>query len=190
MAAMTPKQREWAEKWVEDILKAPEQQEKEVPKHKKNLDKLLGKVKTSVKTANKKEKIVILVAIVIIIVMTLFPPWIYNYKHKTTYSEKPTGYQFVFWPPSPKEDIEYGYGLYLDYKRLFLQWFMVVISTFGALLWLKIKNEQTNKPEVLLTKEEQKRITTGYLKNLVELGFQIKITPPKEVRRKNQLKKT
>ena len=184
-------ERKWAEEWFDNALKETDKEElktKKIDQIKKM--KVASKVKTRVKTANKKEKIVILVAIAIIIFMGLFPPWTYTYKDKSGYSEKPTGYQFVFWPPSPKKDIEYGYGLYLDYERLFLQWFMVIIATFGVFLWLKIKNDKTNNSKVLLTKEEQKRITTGYLKNLVELGFQIKITPPKEVRRKNQLKRT
>jgi hypothetical protein len=182
----TETEKAWAAKYVETALKEPSKEELKT----KKIDQIkeVTKVKIPEKIADKKEKIVILVAIAIIIVMGLFPPWTYTCKVGGFYSEKPMGYQFIFWPPTPEGDNP-RYGIYLDFKRLFLQWFLVAISTFGALLWLKIKNKQINNSKVLLTKEEQKRIATGYLKNLKELGFQIKITPPKEFRRKNQLKK-
>jgi len=183
----TETEKAWAAKYAETALKLPPEEE-DLKTKKIDQIKEATKVKIVEKIADKKEKIVILVAIAIIIFMGLFPPWTYTYIMQGTCSEKATGYQFLFWPPAP-EGGHWRFGIYLDFKRLFLQWVMVAISTFGALLWLKIKNKQINNSKVLLTKEEQKRITTGYLKNLKELGFQIKITPPKEFRRKNQLKK-
>ena len=174
MRQYTEEEKKWAKEWVENALK--ETSEEELKPKKIDQIKKASKVKIAAKIADKKEKIIVLVAISIIIFMGLFPPCNYTFKFRGIYSEKSIGYQFLFWPPTPEDDKE-GYGIYLDFKRLFLQWFMVVISTFGALLWLKIKYKQT---KVLLTKEEQKKITTEYLKNLTELGFQIKITPPKK----------
>jgi hypothetical protein len=183
----TDEEKAWAENWFKNALR--ESDEKDLKTKKIEQIKEATKVKIPEKIADKKEKIVILVAIAIIIFMGIFPPWTYTFRSSGIYSEKPTGYRFLFWPPAPENARRSTYGIYLDYERLFLQWVMVVISTLGALLWLKIKNKQINNSKALLTKEEQKKITTGYLKNLAELGFQIKITPPKEFRRKNQLKK-
>ncbi|MCK4820477.1 hypothetical protein KA005_32230, partial [bacterium] len=124
---------------------------------------------------NEYQKKAIWVGAVIILLMGLFPPWTYTFKSASVYSEKPTGYAFLFWPPPPEKS-SYLHGVRLDFNRLFLQWFMVAGACVGLLLWLKTTTEdRSTKPQHLMTEEELSRIAKEYLKKLVKLGFQIKI---------------
>lgn len=86
---------------------------------------------------NLKQKIVIIVGIVAIVIMGMFPPWIYTYKDKSTYSMGPAGYSFIAIPP--KSRLYSGYGVKLDIPRIVVQWVAVFVSTglVVFLLWGK-----------------------------------------------------
>jgi len=76
---------------------------------------------------------IIVVGIAIILIMTLFPPIITKYGK--VFSSQ---YSFIFFPPETYYKI--------DVIRLFVQWFMVVISTVGILLFQERKKSNNANP--------------------------------------------
>jgi len=105
---------------------------------------------------NKKQKTTIIIGLGIILLMGLIPPW------KCTFSiasggsqeipyprvERPAGYGFIFYPPSPVRVTRSGnfsgfmmassyWSVRLDITRLFIQWVVVAIAVAGICLFLK-----------------------------------------------------
>ena len=97
---------------------------------------------------NKKQKAVILIGVVIILVMGIFPPWIYVYHRAVSmsgkgvdiFSEKSAGYVLVFKPPPPEKESE-PYGIRLDSNRLLAQWAMVILAVIGLTLVFQKRKE-------------------------------------------------
>ncbi|MBI4027691.1 MAG: hypothetical protein HY360_22075 [Verrucomicrobia bacterium] len=86
---------------------------------------------------NKKQKIVIRLAVLIAALLGLFPPWVQTYHHvQVGYSRVPTRYAFIGTPPSPQSGGPY-YGVQVDLTRLLLQWFVVVLIAGGLACTLR-----------------------------------------------------
>lgn len=81
------------------------------------------------------KKKVIKFSVIVIILMGIFPPWSYVFKGGTAYTVKPASYGFLLSPPPPEEDFA-SHGVKLDFSRLLLQWFLVVV-TATSLIYLK-----------------------------------------------------
>ncbi len=99
---------------------------------------------------NKKQRTIIIIGLGIILLMGLIPPW------KCAFSvarlprlERPAGYGFIFYPPSPvkvAKSEEFGstfmgrpsyWSVQLDVKRLLIQWAVVIIAMAGIFLVFK-----------------------------------------------------
>lgn len=99
---------------------------------------------------NKKQRIIIIIGLGIILLMGLIPPWKCAISvPKFTRVERPAGYGFIFYPPSPVEVAKSGefessfmskpsyWSVRLDVTRLFIQWAVVAIAMAGICLVLK-----------------------------------------------------
>ena len=83
---------------------------------------------------NEKQKAILVMGIIIIILMGLFPPWVYT--HYGTYSE----YSFIATPPEGRGIVK------LDSSRLVLQWIVVLIAAgLGVFLTSTQNKEPRNK---------------------------------------------
>ena len=87
---------------------------------------------------SEKQKKILIAGIVIIFLMGLFPPWLYTFKRNSIYSERTAGYSFIMDSPTPKLK-SIANGIKLDFSKLFLQWFLVVIAT-GLGIYLSKKS--------------------------------------------------
>ena len=80
---------------------------------------------------NKKQVIIMQVAVLLIAFCLFFPPWHYTFQvPHTVQVTKPAGYHFIFLPPAPEKDNRF-YGVELDISRLSIQ--LLIIGIFGAL---------------------------------------------------------
>jgi len=100
---------------------------------------------------NKKQRTIIIIGLGIILLMGVIPPWkcAFSLAHLSRL-ERPAGYGFIFYPPSPvtvaksKEFLSDGdmrnpsfWSVRLDTTRLFIQWVVVAIAVAGLCLVLK-----------------------------------------------------
>lgn len=99
-------------------------------------------------TAGKPHKVTMLLGITIIVLMGLYPPWIYYTPSHPLGApiETPAGYAFIFNPPSP-ERAGRMHGVSLDIKRLLVQWSFVGIVTAG-LAYILRRREQDHPIDV------------------------------------------
>lgn len=90
---------------------------------------------------NAFNKKIIKLASVTIILMGLFPPWLYTVSASGgIYNEKPASYALIFNPPAPKVDTPI-HGVKLDFQKLLLQWFLVLLAS-AVLLVIKGNNNE------------------------------------------------
>lgn len=100
---------------------------------------------------NKKQRTIIIIGLGVILLMGLIPPWKCAFSvPRLAHLERPAGYGFIFYPPSPvgvarsgeflessiKRDPSY-WSVRLDITRLFIQWIVVAITVAGICLVLK-----------------------------------------------------
>lgn len=100
---------------------------------------------------NKKQSTIIIIGLGIILLMGLIPPWKCAFSvARLSRLERPAGYGFIFYPPSPvkvaksgefgssasKSDPSY-WSVRLDVTRLFIQWAVIAIAVAGICLVLK-----------------------------------------------------
>lgn len=102
------------------------------------------------------------IAIVITTCIVSFPPWQYTFQTGSAKLERPAGYSFLL-ADSPKptdEELEDmaapSYGVSIDIKRLWLELFVVVLLSFGAIfipikipfdkLFAQLTNNSVDKP--------------------------------------------
>jgi len=78
---------------------------------------------------------IISIALIILILIGVFPPWKQFFKTAKYQHEKPLGYGFIFYPPSPSDS---AYSVSIDFSRLFLQW-VVVILVAGFFIFIKAR---------------------------------------------------
>ena len=84
-------------------------------------------------TLNKRQMLAFRCGVALIVLMGLFPPWVYTRDARSVHSRKSAGYYFIFTPPAP----EYNYssnGVRLDVSRLLIQWLVVATSVAGFFL--------------------------------------------------------
>jgi hypothetical protein len=106
---------------------------------------------------NKKQSTIIIIGLGIILLMGLIPPWKCAFSvAKLSHLERPAGYGFIFYPPSPvnfAKSGEFGtttmsnpsyWSVRLDFSRLFIQWAVIVIAVAGICLVLKENDEGSN----------------------------------------------
>lgn len=77
---------------------------------------------------NNIQKIIIIIGALSIIILCLFPPWIYTFNGMGIHSEKPAGYAFIIHPPSPEKDTV-AFGVRIDAPRLFIQLSIAIVAT-------------------------------------------------------------
>ena len=82
---------------------------------------VLRETKPKIRTENKRQKVVILIGIILIVVMGLFPPWVYKIQGMVMKQE----YRFILDP------LESGN---VDSIRLLVQWLGVCMVSIG-LVW-------------------------------------------------------
>jgi hypothetical protein len=97
---------------------------------------------------NKKQRTII-IGLAIILLMGLIPPWKCAFSlAKYPRLERPAGYGFIFYPPSPVKVAGSGeffspmnrpsyWSVRLDVTRLFIQWAVIAIAVAGICLVLK-----------------------------------------------------
>jgi hypothetical protein len=91
---------------------------------------------------DKRQRIVVWIALALIAVMGLWPPWVESYQRGTVHVGPTSGgYYWVFSQPEPPSLYgNYRYTVFLsrhiDFARLFLQWAMVVVVAAGLMLAL------------------------------------------------------
>lgn len=110
------------------------------------------------------QKEVVIITIAILFIMGLFPPWLFILDTSKVKRSESGGYCFIF--SAPERDTNLGrymsgtpYTSKIDFTRLFLQWFLVLLLSSGFLLffhWKKRKktfflplekNDASNNPE-------------------------------------------
>ncbi len=84
---------------------------------------------------NTNQKIILSAGAALIVVMALFPPWMYTFSGQSIYSDEPAGYSFIASPP----ERSYRYsplvsGVKLDAVRLSVQSLGVLALTAIGLL--------------------------------------------------------
>lgn len=79
---------------------------------------------------NKRQLIVLWVAIGLIVLMGLFPPWVRKEAEYRTYLDAPVGYAFIAVAPDRAR---------VDLSRLFLQWVLVVVAGAGVFWTLRTR---------------------------------------------------
>jgi len=93
---------------------------------------------------NSAQRKIIILSIAMCILMGIFPPWIYTFDYKSTHSETPAEYAFIFDPPWPEEDNR-RYGARIDLSRITVQWITLAIVTTGALLLVSGSRKEKQK---------------------------------------------
>ena len=91
-----------------------------------------------IKNINEKQKAILVVGIIIIILMGLFPPWVYTSHYGTTYSE----YSFIATQPEHRRSI-----VKLDSSRLVLQWIVVLIAMGLGIFLTSTQNKEPRNKE-------------------------------------------
>jgi len=109
---------------------------------------------------NKNQKTVLWVALGIIVLMGIFPPWIYgtnttplNSSGKidgpTTFEESAAEYHFIFVPPTQTgglgDNFFVSHTHRLDYGRLFIEWIVVIVVAGGLIFLLKDSPKKQNQ---------------------------------------------
>lgn len=92
---------------------------------------------------HQKHRKILLSGILVIVLMGLYPPWLYTRSHAFSYSEIPAGYSFILSAPKPEYSSS-EYGVKIDIPRLFIQW-VLVVAAMGAVI-LFVKKEEKNSP--------------------------------------------
>jgi len=82
---------------------------------------------------NSQQRKIVVISIAIFVLIGLFPPWVYTFKHKDTYSAKSAGYAFIAVAPPPEQDT-LAHGVKIDLSRLLIQWVLLVGVSGGVLL--------------------------------------------------------
>jgi len=88
---------------------------------------------------NRNQKTVVVLALAIIFIMGICPPWNYTFKGEGFYSVRPAGYHFLLMPPETKDhrsSPRSRHNVALDFPRLFLQWFLVVVAGTSVIVFL------------------------------------------------------
>ena len=91
---------------------------------------------------NRKQRLVLIVGCIAVLMLTLFPPWVYQFKIDDSLIKIPGVHAFVFAPPSQGDAIRtLGVGLpfyltsvWLDGPRLAGEFAGVVLATTGLVL--------------------------------------------------------
>jgi hypothetical protein len=81
---------------------------------------------------NNIQRITILVGTALIVLMLLFPPWLYFVGGQGVYIEKKVGYEFVLLPPNSPPSHEWVTKL--DVQILVINIAVVVVATAGICL--------------------------------------------------------
>ena len=84
-------------------------------------------------TLNKRQMLAFRWGVALIVLMGVFPPWVYTFDARSVHSRKPAGYYFILTPPTP-ENTSQAYGVRLDVSRLLVQWLVVATSVAGFFL--------------------------------------------------------
>lgn len=90
---------------------------------------------------NRRQKIVLWIGIAVIVVMGVFPPWLYTTTGNGLNSKKNAGYSCILFPPPPK-GVGLRYGISLDVSRLCVQWAIVVVITAGLIVAFKDNKDE------------------------------------------------
>jgi hypothetical protein len=93
---------------------------------------------------NKKQRTTIIIGVGIILLMGLIPPWKCTFSASGLRLERPSGYGFIFYPPSPVQVVKSEgdiadpsyWSMRPDITRLFIQWVVVAIVVAGICLVL------------------------------------------------------
>ena len=95
---------------------------------------------------NPRQKLVVYLGLSLILLSGLFPPWIHTKSEinprggGAIYTEKASGYAFIFIPPDPEPDRRYwaASGVRLDIARLVVQW--SIISALAIALMIALRS--------------------------------------------------
>ena len=87
---------------------------------------------------NGKQKICLWIGIAVIVLMSLFPPWLYT-QARITEVQTNAGYHFLLTPPQPQGEV--GYGIHLDMSRLFVQWIVIIAIAAGLIVSFQEKEK-------------------------------------------------
>lgn len=89
---------------------------------------------------NSNQRKVLIVGLVALLIMGVFPPWMYTFDFRSISNDIPVGYRIITSPPEPISKMR-GNGVKIDISRLIIQWLTVSASTGLGILLLSNKKE-------------------------------------------------
>lgn len=96
---------------------------------------------------NWKQKICLWIGIAVIVLMGLFPPWVFQVKSTYVNELVDAGYAFITNPPHYLFRGDIKIGASIELARLAVQWAIVAVITGGLIVTLADKKDKKPKEE-------------------------------------------